>query len=77
MPPRVVAGPAQGLPRWCGPTGQTNYLHALLGEFVAETGSTWGGSLLEDYDDMLRKFWLVKPKAAELASLLDALREAA
>jgi glutamate synthase (NADPH/NADH) large chain len=54
-----------------------NYLAALLEEFVAETESRWGQSILDDFDEMMRKFWLVKPKATELASLLDTLREAA
>jgi glutamate synthase (NADPH/NADH) large chain len=44
---------------------------------VRETASEWGGRILEDFDDMLRKFWLVKPKASELNSLLDTLRLAA
>jgi len=54
-----------------------NYLQALLGDYVAETQSHWGQQILDDYDDMLRKFWLVKPKASELNSLLETLREAA
>jgi len=54
-----------------------NYLVTLLEEFVAETESAWGRSILDDFDEMMRKFWLVKPKATELASLLDTLREAA
>jgi glutamate synthase (NADPH/NADH) large chain len=54
-----------------------NYLVTLLEEFVAETESDWGLSILDDFDEMVRKFWLVKPKATELTSLLDTLREAA
>ncbi|MCP5149953.1 MAG: glutamate synthase large subunit [Ectothiorhodospiraceae bacterium] len=53
------------------------YLQALIEEFVAETDSAWGRHILDDFDDMLRKFWLVKPKASELASLIDTLRQAA
>ncbi|HSS62985.1 MAG TPA: glutamate synthase-related protein, partial [Gammaproteobacteria bacterium] len=55
----------------------SNYLQSLIEEFVKETGSKWGRSVLDEYDDMVRKFWLVKPKATELSSLLDTLREAA
>ncbi len=55
----------------------SNYLQNLIEEFVKETGSEWGRSVLDEYDDMVRKFWLVKPKATELSSLLDTLREAA
>ena len=54
-----------------------NYLQGMLEDHVRETGSEWGQHILEDLDDMLRKFWLVKPKASELGSLLDTLREAA
>ena len=54
-----------------------NYLQGLIEEFVRETGSIWAQGILDDFDDMLRKFWLAKPKASELTSLLDTLREAA
>ncbi len=54
-----------------------NYLATLIEEFVAETESAWGKSILDDFDEIVRKFWLVKPKATELTSLLDTLREAA
>ena len=54
-----------------------NYLQVLLEDYVRETGSEWGGHILEDLDDMLSKFWLVKPKASELTTLLETLREAA
>ena len=54
-----------------------NHLVTLLEEFVTETESSWGQSILDDFDEMVRKFWLVKPKATELTSLLDTLREAA
>jgi glutamate synthase (NADPH/NADH) large chain len=55
----------------------SNYLQSMLEDYVKETDSTWGAHILEDFDDMLRKFWLVKPKASELNSLLDTLRQAA
>ena len=54
-----------------------NYLQSMLEDYVNETGSAWGAHILEDLDDTLRKFWLVKPKASELNSLLDTLRQAA
>lgn len=44
---------------------------------VAETKSEWGQEILEDYRTYLPKFWVVKPKAAELSSLIESLREAA
>ncbi len=54
-----------------------NCLLALIEEFVGETASAWGRSVLEDFDELLSRFWLVKPKASALSSLLETLREAA
>ncbi|UXY52592.1 glutamate synthase large subunit [Pseudomonas tohonis] len=51
-----------------------SHLHSVLAEYVKETESEWGAHLLENLDDYLRKFWLVKPKAANLASLLSSTR---
>ncbi|MEE4376197.1 MAG: glutamate synthase large subunit [Candidatus Competibacteraceae bacterium] len=56
---------------------QRNYLHGRIEEFVQETGSEWGQTILNDFWRFASKFWLVKPTAAELATLLDTLREAA
>jgi glutamate synthase (NADPH/NADH) large chain len=53
------------------------YLQVLLADYVRETGSVWGQHILDEFDDMVRKFWLAKPKATELNSLLEILREAA
>ena len=39
-----------------------------------ETGSEWGAQLLENFEDYVGKFWLVKPKAADLDRLLSRLR---
>ncbi len=46
------------------------HLRNVIREFVAETGSVWGAQILEDFSDYARKFWLVKPKAASIDSLL-------
>ncbi|MGI9333481.1 MAG: glutamate synthase large subunit [Gammaproteobacteria bacterium] len=54
-----------------------NYLHTLIAEFARETDCPWGRTVLDEFDDMAPKFWLAKPKAAELNTLLDTLREAA
>ncbi|KTT53302.1 glutamate synthase [Pseudomonas oryzihabitans] len=51
-----------------------SHLEGVLAEYVQETGSAWGSHLHENLDDYLRKFWLVKPKAASLASLLVSTR---
>jgi len=53
------------------------YLRSLVEEFVGSTGSVWGQQILENFGEMVGKFWLVKPKAADLATLLETLRRAA
>jgi glutamate synthase (NADPH/NADH) large chain len=55
----------------------SNYLQDLIEEFVAETRSHWGQSVLDNYNDLVGKFWLVKPKASDLQTLIDTLRQAA
>jgi glutamate synthase (NADPH/NADH) large chain len=51
-----------------------NYLRDLLQEFVTETASVRGQMILDDFESWIHKFWLVKPKAAELSALLADLR---
>ena len=46
----------------------------MIHEFVEETGSEWGQYILDNFDAMSRKFWLVKPKAASLEDLLKSTR---
>ncbi|UTA48563.1 glutamate synthase large subunit [Simiduia sp. 21SJ11W-1] len=46
------------------------HLQQIIEEFVAETDSEWGKYLLENFFDLVGKFWLVKPKAANLEGLL-------
>jgi glutamate synthase (NADPH/NADH) large chain len=54
-----------------------HHLRSLISEHVAHTDSKWGMEILEDYRTFLPKFWVVKPKAAELSSLIESLRQAA
>jgi glutamate synthase (NADPH/NADH) large chain len=54
-----------------------HHIRALLLEHVAATGSAWGERILDDFRTFLPKFWVVKPKAAELGSLIKSLRQAA
>ena len=56
---------------------QRDYLYTLLTEHHQETGSVFAQSLLEDFSAYLPKFWLVKPKAAELDMLMASLLKAA
>ena len=54
-----------------------HHLRDLIGDHVGHTNSEWGKVILDDYRTFLPKFWLVKPKAAELGSLIESLRQAA
>ena len=54
-----------------------HHLRAMIVQHVEATGSEWGEQILEDYRTFLPKFWVVKPKAAELGSLIKSLRQAA
>jgi len=51
-----------------------NHLRSVIIEFVKETGSAWGQELIDNLDDYIGRFWLVKPKAAALNDLLDNMR---
>ena len=50
------------------------YLRSMISEFAGETGSAWGAELLDNFEDYVGKFWLVKPKAADFNQLLSRLR---
>ncbi|MDH3428537.1 MAG: glutamate synthase large subunit [Gammaproteobacteria bacterium] len=54
-----------------------HHLRSLIMQHVEATDSEWGRLILDDYRTFLPKFWLVKPKAAELGSLIESLRQAA
>jgi glutamate synthase (NADPH/NADH) large chain len=51
-----------------------NHLRSVIAEFVEETGSAWGQELLDNFGQYVGKFWLVKPKAANLGSLLASVK---
>ncbi|MES2664428.1 MAG: glutamate synthase large subunit [Pseudomonadota bacterium] len=51
-----------------------NHLMSLIEEFVFETRSEWGETILENFDDYVGQFWLVKPKAADFQQLLSSIR---
>ena len=54
-----------------------HHLRAMIMRHVEATASTWGQQILDDYRTFLPKFWLVKPKAAEITTLIESLRQAA
>ena len=51
-----------------------HFLRDNIEEFVAETGSQWGQTILDNFEDYVGKFWLVKPKAADFHQLLARFR---
>mgnify|MGYP006305446141 CR=1 FL=1 len=51
-----------------------NHLRGVIREHAQATGSSWAGHLLENLDDYIGRFWLVKPKAASLKGLLESTR---
>ena len=62
------------------PESMETYLHhlkKLIDMHVERTASVWGQEILDDMRGFLPKFWLVKPKAAELDSLINTLQRAA
>jgi glutamate synthase (NADPH/NADH) large chain len=62
------------------PEGMESYLQhlrSLIEQHVLETGSVWGEQILNDFRSYIGKFWVVKPKAAEIDSLIENLRRAA
>lgn len=54
-----------------------DFLRQLVVQFVGETNSTWGKEILRNFYRYARRFWLVKPKASELDSLMATLKKAA
>ena len=53
------------------------YLRELIQEFVRETTSARGQYILDHFADEIGKFWLIKPKAASMESILEDMRRAA
>ena len=46
------------------------FLIATIEDHVRETGSPWAQHILDNFSDFASQFWLVKPKASSLQSLL-------
>jgi len=53
------------------------HLRGLIEQHVEATGSDWGAQLLNDFRTYIGRFWVVKPKASAIDSLLENLRRAA
>jgi len=50
-----------------------HHLRTVIEDFVGETESEHGQNILNDFENYVGKFWLVKPKAANLSTLLDSV----
>ncbi len=53
------------------------HLKGLIEAHVRETGSVWAHQILDRFEQTLKSFWLVKPKAATLDGLLKIATKAA
>ncbi len=53
------------------------HLRELIETHARLTGSAWSARILDGFRDYVGKFWLAKPKAADLDTLADELRRAA
>lgn len=51
-----------------------NHLREVIERHVEATDSAWAKHILEEFDDFIQRFWLVKPKAASLQTLLDNVK---
>jgi glutamate synthase (NADPH/NADH) large chain len=60
-----------------GMESHLQHLRNLVEAHVRETGSVWGEEILNDFRSFMGKFWVVKPKAAAIDTLLENLRRAA
>ena len=60
-----------------GMESHLQHLRHLIEQHVRETGSVWGEEILNDFRSFMGKFWVVKPKAAAIDTLLENLRRAA
>lgn len=53
------------------------YLQTMIEKHVAATGSVRGQEILDNFTDFLPHFWMIKPKASDLETLIDSLSAAA
>jgi len=56
---------------------QRHLLKRMIADFTADTGSRWGQTLLDGFPDYVNRFWLVKPRTAQMDALAAAMVEAA
>ncbi|WP_315983806.1 GltB/FmdC/FwdC-like GXGXG domain-containing protein [Aliamphritea spongicola] len=51
-----------------------NHLRSVIMGYIDATDSAWATHIVENFDDYIGRFWLVKPKAASLGALLNHMR---
>ena len=51
------------------------YLKAMIEDHVRETNSVWGNQILDMFEQRLKQFWLVKPKAAAVDGLIELVNK--
>ncbi len=54
-----------------------HHLGSLIDQHIELTGSVWAEEIREEFRTFLPRFWVVKPKAADLGLLIQSLRQAA
>lgn len=55
----------------------SQYLQSMIEAHVEATNSARGKEILQDFADYLPFFWMIKPKASDLETLIDSLSAAA
>jgi glutamate synthase (NADPH/NADH) large chain len=53
------------------------FLKGLIEDHVRETSSVWANQILDMFEQRLKQFWLVKPKAAAMDGLIKMATKAA
>ena len=54
-----------------------HYLRSTIVEYQAATNSVWAKTILDEFAGYTRQFWLVKPKASCIDTLIESLQDAA
>ncbi len=54
-----------------------NYLRKSIENYESETGSLWAKTILDDFMFYVGKFWLIKPIASSLGSVIESMEQAA
>ncbi len=54
-----------------------HYLRRLIEAYIEATGSAHASEILDDFRGMIGRFWMVKPKAESVDTILDTLNRAA